>query len=563
MAGMAVVNVVKPNRYQDSVTLMQIAVQLRELEGIEDAALMMGTQPNRELLHEAGLLTPEGRSAGPNDLIVALRGTEEAVQKASDQVEQMLIGMGARSRLLFALRGASGQVEQVLKGGETAGTGGERAGYTGYAGYPQRPPHTLPGGLAAFAQANLALISVPGIYAAAEARKALKQGLHVMLFSDNVAVEDEVALKRLAAERGLLMMGPDCGTAIIGGVPLGFANVVRRGSVGVVGASGTGMQEVTALVHRYGAGISHAIGTGSRDLSAPVGGLMTLAAMKALLDDPATSVLVVVSKPPHPDVARRVVEAASNAAKPVVLAFPGMEVEGLLPAEARSTSTPVLARTLEEAALRAVELAGIGVPSDPGARERDRALEEIAVREASRLAPTQKYVRGLFSGGTFCYETMLILRQALGPVYSNTPLMPQWALPRPAHTRGRHACLDLGSDEFTLGRPHPMIDMSLRVRHILEEAADPEVAVLLLDVVLGYGAHPDPARELAPAIATATERAASGGRHLAVVAHVCGTEHDPQGLERQERALTEAGAVLAPGNASAARLAAYIATQCT
>jgi hypothetical protein len=280
--------------------------------------------------------------------------------------------------------------------------------------------------------------------------------------------------------------------------------------------------------------------------------------MKALLNDPATSVLVVLSKPPHPEVARRVIEAASSAAKPVVLAFPGMDGEGLLPEEARPASTPMLARTLEEAAMRAVQLAGAGVP--PGADTRDRGLEEIALREASKLAPTQRYVRGLFSGGTFCYEAMLTLRQALGPVYSNTPLVPEWALPRPAHAHGRHACLDLGSDEFTLGRPHPMIDMSLRAKRMLEEAADPEVAVLLLDVVLGYGAHPDPAGELAPAIVAAKERAASGGRYLAVVAHVCGTEGDPQGLERQERALAAAGAVLAPSNASAARLAALIAS---
>ena len=497
------------------MTLMQVAVRLGAIEGMEEASLMMGTEPNKEMLSDAGLLTPEGQAAGPNDLVIALRGTEEAIEAATRQLEALL-----------------------------------RAEVATGDGRVREEPHSLAAGLAAFPSANLALISTPGIYAAAEARKALQQGRHVMVFSDNVSLEDELALKTLAAERGLLLMGPDCGTAIIVGVPLGFANVVRRGAIGVVGASGTGMQEITTLVNRYGQGVSHAIGTGSHDLSARIGGAMTLAGLRALLEDPGTEVVVLVSKPPHPAVAERVLAEAARATKPVVVAFLGAPLQDLS-SPAGANITPV--ETLEDAARKAVELAG-GAPPPT----RDDGMAE-APKAIAQLTPGQRYVRGLFSGGTFCYEAMLILRRAIGPVRSNTPLSPELALPNPHRSAG-HTCLDLGSDEFTVGRPHPMIDMTSRAERILLEAADPEVAVLLLDVVLGYGAHSNPTAVLAEAIKESKARAADEGRALPVVAHICGTEGDPQGLDAQRRALAEAGVILAPSNAAAARLAGAIAT---
>lgn len=507
---MITVNLVQPNRYQDSVTLMQVAERARALAGIADAALMMGTEPNKELLQDAGLLAPEGEAAGPNDLIIALRGDEAAIQAAQGQMESLLQA-------------------QVPAGGARE----------------KEAPHSLGAGLATFPDANLVLISTPGLYAAAEARKALQQDRHVMIFSDNVALDDEAELKELAAGRGLLLMGPDCGTAILGGVPLGFANAVRRGSIGVVGASGTGMQEVTSLISRHGGGVSHAIGTGSRDLSERINGAMTVAGLEALLADPATQVVVVVSKPPHPDVAARVLAAAVLADKPVVLAFLGAKL-----APPTGTHQVTLVATLEDAARRAVELAG-GTPliEKPGRWGTPTTME--------RPGPGQRYIRGLFSGGTFCYEAMLLLQPVVGGVYSNTPLAPEWRQPDPAHSAG-HTCLDLGADEFTVGRPHPMIDLSVRAARIRAEAADPEVAVILLDVVLGYGAHPDPAGVLAPAIAAARQEAAAAGRTLPVIASVCGTEDDPQGLAAQEHALVAAGVTLAPSNAAAARLAAAV-----
>lgn len=498
-------NLIYPNRYQDSVTLMQAAERLRTRAGIADAALMMGTDPNKEMLAEAGLLAVAGQAAGPNDLIIAVTGADDA------------------------LAGLDATVEDLLRAPVATGVA-----------VTQEAPHSLAAGLAAQPDTNLVLISTPGLYAAAEARKALMQGRHVMIFSDNVSLDDEAALKTLAGERGLLLMGPDCGTAIVGGVPLGFANAVHRGTIGVVGASGTGMQEITCLIDSYGGGISHALGTGSHDLSARIGGVMTLAGLRALLADPATEVVVVVSKPPAPEIAARVLDAASGATKPVVFAFLGMDHDTLHPN--RGNSKLALVDTLEEAARQAAVFAGLA-PTTPPITDVATGIQDPQVR----------YVRGLFSGGTFCYEAMLQLYKTLGePIHSNIPLNPDWALPDPAYSVG-HTCIDMGADSFTVGRPHPMIDLAPRAARLLAEAADPTVAVLLLDVVLGYGAHPDPASVLAPAIQAARQAA---GRDLPIIVHICGTATDPQGLAAQSAALEAAGATLVPSNATAATLAA-------
>jgi len=382
--------------------------------------------------------------------------------------------------------------------------------------------------------ANLALISVPGDYAAAEAMKALRLGLHVMLFSDNVALADEVALKRYAAGRGLLVMGPDCGTAIVDGVPLGFANAVRRGAVGVVGASGTGTQQVTSLVHRRGGGISHAIGTGGHDLGKDVGGITMLHGLGLLARDPDTRVIVLISKPPSPAIAREVIAAARKAAKPVVVNFIGS-------AEDPSGGNLHVSRTLDDAASAAVALAK--------GRKPPRASTSPLKPPKLKFKRGQRYIRGLFSGGTFCYEASALL----GDVWSNAPVDPKRAIEDPWKSR-EHTLVDLGDDVFTRGRPHPMIDLRLRNERMLEEAADPQVAVILLDVVLGYGSHPDPAAEIVPVLTRIRKKT----RSPVIVASVCGTDEDPQGLARQEAALRDAGVLLTESNASAARLAGAI-----
>jgi FdrA protein len=497
--------------YRDSVSLMALSASLGKRPGVEQVSAVMATPANIELLREAGLL--EGRiEASPNDLLLAARGQSKAALE------------GALATALAALEKPPGA---ALAGGTAV-----------------EPLRSLQMARARAPGSNLALISVPGEYAAAEALKALQLGFNVMLFSDNVTLADEAMLKRTARERGLLVMGPDCGTAIVDGVPLGFANAVRRGAIGVVGASGTGTQQLTCLVHRAGAGISQAIGTGGHDLHQDVGGISMLQGLGLLARDPETKAIVLVSKPPAAAVAKTVLAAAARARKPVVVNF-----IGAAPEEIRGRNLHA-AKTLEEAALAALALAR-------GRRPKPVAVDRLRL-PALRMRAQQRYVRGLYSGGTFCYEASALLGEALGTVWSNAPVDPGMKLADPWRSR-EHTLVDLGDDAFTRGRPHPMIDHRLRNERLLKEAADPEVAVLLLDVVLGYGAHPDPAAEMVPAIRKAQAAARKKGRSLAFVAFVCGTDGDPQGLERQESALREAGVLLATSSARAARLAAHIA----
>src|SRR5579883_404430 len=512
---------VRRNFYCDSVALMKLSRSLTRLPGIEDAAAVMSTEMNQALLRKAGLLNVDTNAedlGGPNDLLIIVRAVTDE------------------------------RAETALQAAETGLTSGQD--HSPGARIQQRPG-SLEQALIQQPALNLALISVPSPYAAVEARQALLAGLHVLLFSDNVSLEHEIALKTLAAERGLLMMGPDCGTAIVNGVGLGFANAVPRGPVGIVSASGTGLQQVACLIADYGLGISQGIGTGGRDLSEAVGGQSMLAGLDALQRDPATQVIVLLSKPPAPVVAERILTAAARGTKPTVIAFLGADLSSNALSLAHHLS---LARTLSEAARLAVRLAGKGAPT--GETLPDGALAAIqAARDA--LHPGQRYVRGLFAGGTLCDEAMMILSERLGPVYSNIPLRPDWQLSRP-YISQEHMALDLGSDEFTIGRPHPMIDPGLRLRWLAQEAGDPKTAVILLDIVLCYGAHADPASEFAPAIAQARATAAEAGRTLACVISLCGTEQDPQGRSTQQAALQAAGALVFTDNALAARAAAEI-----
>jgi FdrA protein len=497
-----------PNFYRDSVALMQLSARVARLAGVRQASAVMASANNLALLRDAGLLDGDVK-AGPNDLLIALDGENEA-----------------------ALAAAFAEAEQAFK---------QQPAATAGAGPRQEPHRSLEMGLGAMPAANLALISTPGDYAAAEAHKALRLGLNVMLFSDNVAVADEVALKRYAQAHDLIVMGPDCGTAIIGGIPLGFANAVRRGDIGLVGASGTGLQQVTCLIDRLGCGVSQAIGTGGRDLSRDVGAITMLQGLAALAEDAGTRVIVLISKPPAPEIASRVLAKAREAGKPVVVNFLGADpvsiaAPGLMPV-----------KTLEDAAFTAVALAAGRRPHGTA-----RAAE---AGELPSLSGGQRYVRGLYSGGTLCYEAAMLLGETLPDVYSNTPVGAARALENVWQSRG-HTLIDLGDDVFTRGRLHPMIDHRPRNERIAIEAQDPQTAVILLDVVLGSGAHADPAGVIAPVIEAAIAQAAAAGRRLAVLGFVCGTATDPQNLKRQEAQLREAGMRLAASNAEAVRIAA-------
>jgi FdrA protein len=480
---------VRAGVYRDSVSLMQASRRISTEPGVRSALVAMATELNVDLLVGMGFEPPAGASA--NDMLVAVE---------ADGEEELAAAMATVEALLAQRR---------TDGGSGALT--------------DPPPRTI---RAAAADATLALISTPGQYAAADAFEALDAGLDVMLFSDNVPVGHEIALKRTAAERGRLVMGPDCGTALLSGVGLGFANVVRPGPVGLVAASGTGAQQLMCLFDAAGLGVSHCLGVGGRDLSEAVGGRSTLAALDLLASDTETERVVVVSKPPAPAVADAVRARIADLGIPVDLALLG-------------AGRP----TLTDVAERVVRAAGLGW----------EAPREWPARE--RRPPRSGAVRGLFAGGTLCDEARFVLAERLGPVRSNIATDAASALPDDLRADG-HVLIDFGDDRLTRGRPHPMIDNTLRIDRILEEGLDPACGVLLIDVVLGHGAHPDPAGELAPALARARQTAASGGRDLAVVVSLTGTAADPQGRDRQAATLQAAGASVHLSNADAARTAA-------
>ncbi|WP_058910509.1 acyl-CoA synthetase FdrA [Entomohabitans teleogrylli] len=506
-----------PNLYKDSVSLMQVSAKLNGLTGVQQASVAMATEANIERMHDAGLAVDI--AARPNDLLIALLADDETGQQALALADEMLSPA------------AQPQSQQ----------GAER---------PQ--PASIAMGLEEMPDASLALISVPGRYAAAEALKALHLGLNVMLFSDNVPETEEAAIKRYASDHNLLVMGPDCGTAIVNGLPLGFANVVRRGAIGIIAASGTGLQEVTCRIHHLGEGISQALGTGGRDLHSAIGGQSMLQGLRMLAADPDTRLIVLISKPPSADVAEQVLSFVGHCGKPAVVHFLGASADDI------SRYGAVPAHSLQHTADVAVALLR-GNPS-PAEEEPDPLLRQAAAAQAAQMAASQRDIRGVFAGGTFCYEAQLALTAAGLTCESNAPVKGAQSL-KDIHRSHGHSFIDMGDDTFTQGRPHPMIDPTLRNARLLLEASDPATAVLLFDIVLGYGASEDPTRDLLPLLEQARTQARVQGRHLLMIAHVCGTDRDPQPRQQQIDALRQAGVLVAQSNQQAAQLAVFVAQQ--
>ena len=492
---------VRAGAYADSVTLLQVSAQVQAVPGVRSALIAMATELNTGLLAGLGMSPPAG--ATPNDLIVA-------VSAADDE----------------SLGRALGTVDSLLADRSAAAGGGN--------GAEQAPRTTLSairrGGPA------VCLVSVPGPHAFAEACDALDAGCDVMIFSDNVPVEQEIALKDRAGRHGLLVMGPDCGTAIIGGIGLGFSHSVAGGPIGLVAASGTGAQQMVSLLDAAGAGVGAVLGVGGRDLSARVRGRSARTALRRLDEDPDCELAVLVSKPPDEQVAAELREFAATLSTPVRFALIGAGQPDLTAAAAAA-------------------LADIGRAAPRWPRW-DPAGPPPAPPPPDEPGQERRGLRGLFSGGTLCDEAMVIAAERLGPVYSNIPLRPQWRADGEPAWR-QNLMIDFGDDELTAGRPHPMIDPSLRLARLAAEAADPSVAVILLDVVLGYGAHQDPAAEFGPAIAAALAGRPAG--HLAVVVSLIGTRSDPQSLPAQAQALAGAGAHVFGSNAQAARFACDVA----
>ena len=502
--------IIKKGVYFDSVSLMIVSKELNKIDGITDSSVVMGTNENKAILKMAELYVDIFDDADDTDMLISVNAKdEESFQNA----------------LVF--------IEKQLKA--IRNTSDDSSDFT---------PKSFESALKLIPGANLSLISVAGKYAVNEVQKALNAGLHVMLFSDNVSVEDELKMKKKAVKKGLLMMGPDCGTAIINGIPLAFANVVNSGNIGIVAASGTGLQEVSSVITNLGGGISQAIGTGGRDVKKEIGGIMFIEALKALEKDEQTKVITLISKPPHPDVLKKIANEIKLLKKPVVAIFIGAD-EKLV-----KESGAIPADNLEEAAVISVALSEN--------ENYKQAVNELNNRKgknnglAKELAKNnkRKYIRGLYSGGTLCDEAQLLLKDTLGFTYSNTPLNPDYQLPDIWKSK-EHTIIDLGEDEFTSGRPHPMIDYSLRNKRIVDEAEDVNTAVILLDVVLGYGSNLTPDAELVPFF----EQAKKINPNLAIICSVTGTDKDPQNRAKVKQALANAGAIVMNTNVEAVELA--------
>ena len=494
---------IRSGAYYDSVILMQLQRSLADLPTVIDAGVVMGTEANKDLLEQSGLLVDEIKGAKADDLVIVIKAeNEKAARKALEQVDDLVAARRSRDAV---------DQEFLPKSQESAAK-------------------LLP-------DAKWTLISVPGRYAAGVSREALRLGTHVFLYSDNVSLEEEIELKKIGAEKGLLVMGPDCGTAIINGIGLGFANQVRRGSIGMVAASGTGLQQVSVRIHQLGRGLTHALGTGGRDLTSQVGGLTARMGLELLDRDPETKVIVLVSKPPDPGAADGIINFARGLSKPVVINFIGYG------SNLHQIDNLHFTTTFDETAGAAVKLAD---DSKLAQKEEDLPLDQFD--------SGQRYLRGLFSGGTLAYEALLILDYYLPAVYSNVPINKEYRLKNSLVSQG-HTIVDLGEDEFTVGRLHPMMDHELRIRRLEAESEDPETALILLDVVLGYGSHPDPAAELVPAIKTALSKAKKAGRYLEVVTVISGTDADPQDMKSQEEQFLKAGTHVFHSNDAAVRYA--------
>lgn len=477
--------VIMENSYQDSINLMLLSNKLSDMQGVNKVSIMMGTPANKTIFKGTGLYTPELEKAGPNDICIVIDSESDMLEPVMAEVKDFLANLATKK---------SGDSVRVTRSWTSS--------------------------LKVLPDANLALISIPGVYAAKEAEKALDRGLNPFIFSDNVTLEDEVRLKKYASEKGLIVMGPDCGTGILDGVPLAFANVVRKGNIGIVAASGTGLQEVSTVIHRAGHGVSHAIGTGGRDLSAEVGGITAISALKALSADEGTKVIVLVSKPPAKEVRDKVVEVLLAIPKPVVAVFMGEK--GGVPMQ-----NVTFASTLEQAGFLAVAAAE---------KEAEKEIDLDQVKASNG----RNRIFGLYAGGTLAAEASFILSEGFSGEESNE------------HVDGvyleldGHTVIDFGDDKYTQGRPHPMIDSRYRVEKLQELAKNKDVSIIVFDLVLGYGGSMDMAGELSEGI-----KSAKDGRQQIYIASICGTDEDPQGYDDQKNKLLEAGVIVEETNAQA------------
>ncbi len=508
---------IKKDAYYDSVFLMLASKHVKAESGATEVVASMGTKTNLELMADIGFDAAALNEARPNDLIIAIEGDSRSI-----------------------IDEAFAAVDDFLS--KTNDLSDDDEAYH---------PVNLSNAIRFSPESNMVLISIPGEYAAREARIALNKGLHVMMFSDNVTIEDEIELKQLAVEKGLLMMGPDCGTAIINGIPLCFANAVRSGNIGLVAASGSGLQEVTCCIDKLGGGISQALGTGGRDLKDPrIGGMMMKMGIQALKDDDATAVITVISKPPSQEVAEDILNDLKQTGKPCVICFLGQEKQA-------QEGNLWFAQTLEEAALISTEQSGADLVAVTDDELSGKTISQLISEQVQNKKPGQKFIRGLFAGGTLADEARIVFQEQGLEIYSNIQPDKAYKLADPRKAC-KHTLVDLGDDAFTVGRPHPMIDPSIRQEQLAVELADPQVAVVLMDFVIGYGAHDDPAAPAAEYLRSARNEGRYDLSSKTIIASITGTMADFQDMARQRRQLEDAGCIVMASNAQASRLAAEI-----
>lgn len=504
------------NRYYDSVQLMFITSALKKKQGVETVLVAMGTQTNREIFKDLGLGTDSIANAGPNDLLLGIRAVDkETCHKIINEVQELLNDNNSKGNI-----GSAVEVDTTYLSIEAAVKENQKA--------------------------NVCIISVPGEYVKTEAIKALEAGLHTLIFSDNVKIEDEKEIKLLAAEKGLICMGPDCGVVNINEISFLVGSIARKGPIGLCGASGVGIQEVATLAHEAGSGVSQVIGTGGRDLKDKVGGITMLSGIDALEKDEETKVIVLVSRKPESQTLEKVLSRVNSCQKPVIICFMGCEKEVIEKAGA------IYAYNLEDATSEALKLVGVNFE-----KADIKKIEQLADAQVAAMSKEQKYVRGLFCGGTFVEEAIVTMSKDIGGIYSNAPISKELKLAKSTISY-KNTVVDYGDEDFTMNRPHPVIDTEPRALGILREAKDPETAVILLDIILGPAVNTDPVGSVIDNIKTAMKIVNDRGGKLAVVASVCGSEADPQKLSVQEKMLREAGVIVCTDNYQAALLAGKI-----
>lgn len=507
---------VMPNCYMDSILILNVSREMMKLPGVKKAVVVMATDMNKTVVDEFGGMTDAVRAAGSNDLILSLDcEKEEAIKLAEEKVKEIVEGKGKAG-------GGEAQVEY----------------------------RKITGAKSAMPEANICIISLPSEYALDEAKTALANDMNLFIFSD-MDEDEELEIKQIAHEKGLFVMGPGAGTAVVNGISIGLMSKIRRGRIGIVAASGSGLQEVAVLIHNMGEGVSQAIGTGGHDLSEKVGGIMFLQAMDYFTNDPETDVLVLVSKPPHPSTARKIYENLPKN-KPVVIFFLGGDAEEI---QAAGAYAP---KTLEEAAIMAVELERGVKPAVRDIVAEDKAIfADLAAAEKAKLAPEQKYLRGLFCGGTHSEEAVTLLQEFVPNMHSNIKFGKVHLLEdrRQSH---ENSLVDMGDEVFTKGKPHPVMDPSILVDRMIQEAHDKQTGVILFDLLYGHAIHADPVGAIEDALREIKRIEKEEGRHICVIASLCGTDIEPQNVADQARRLEEYGVILQPSNAKAALLAGLI-----